>query len=77
MLVLTRRVGEEIRIGNAVHVRVVALNGQRVRLGITAPACIRVAREELLENRFAGDCQQARPEPATVETACGQHGRTP
>jgi len=48
MLVLTRRIGEEIVIAGNIHVTVVAVNGQRVRLGITAPASVPVARLELL-----------------------------
>jgi carbon storage regulator len=48
MLVLTRRVGEDIVIASTIHVRLVAISGQRVRLGITAPLSVEVAREELL-----------------------------
>lgn len=49
MLVLTRRLGEGVLIGNDVRVRVVRLNGGRVRLAITAPTGTRVMREEALE----------------------------
>jgi carbon storage regulator len=48
MLVLTRRIGEEIVIAEDIHVTVVAVNGQKVRLGISAPSSVRVARRELL-----------------------------
>jgi carbon storage regulator len=48
MLVLTRRVGEEIVIANDIHLTVLEVNGQRVRLGITAPSTVRVLRMELL-----------------------------
>jgi carbon storage regulator len=48
MLVLTRRVGEEIVIDSEIRVTVVAVNGRRVRLGITAPSSVSVARMELL-----------------------------
>jgi carbon storage regulator CsrA len=37
MLVLTRRVGEEIVIANNIHVTVVSIRGECVRLGIAAP----------------------------------------
>jgi carbon storage regulator len=46
MLVLTRRVGEEIVIADNIRVRVVAISGQRIRLGILAPPSVPVARPE-------------------------------
>jgi len=48
MLVLTRRIGEEILIAGNIRVTVVAVKGQNVRLGIMAPASVPVARLELL-----------------------------
>lgn len=47
MLVLTRKVGEEIVIGDNVRVRIVTVQNQRVRLGITAPQQVAVHREEV------------------------------
>ena len=49
MLVLGRRVGEEIVINGDIRVTVVAIRGHQVRLGITAPKTVSVAREELLD----------------------------
>lgn len=54
MLVLTRRIGEEIVIADNIRVTVVAVNGQRVRLGITAPSSVPVARLELLAGYTGG-----------------------
>ena len=51
MLVLSRRVGEEIVIAGDIHVTVVAIKGNQVRLGVTAPASVPVARLELLAAR--------------------------
>lgn len=48
MLVLARRSLESIRIGDEIEVRVLAIEGNRVKLGIVAPAAVRVARAELL-----------------------------
>jgi carbon storage regulator len=48
MLVLTRRIGEVVVIAGNVRVTVVAVEGQRVRVGITAPPSVPVARPELL-----------------------------
>jgi carbon storage regulator len=47
MLVLSRKVGEKIVIAGDIGVTVVALQGNRVRLGITAPASARVDRAEV------------------------------
>jgi carbon storage regulator len=48
MLVLTRRIGEEIVIAGNIRVTVVAVEGQRIRVGITAPPSVPVVRPELL-----------------------------
>ncbi|MGI8980212.1 MAG: carbon storage regulator [Pirellulaceae bacterium] len=47
MLVLSRKVGETIIIGDAIQLTVVAIHNNRVRLGVTAPLDISVLREEL------------------------------
>lgn len=47
MLVLSRRESERIRLGDSITVTVVKLTGDRVRLGIEAPADLRVLRGEL------------------------------
>jgi carbon storage regulator len=49
MLVLTRRVGQSIRIGPGIDVRVVRIEGDRVVLGIAAPRHVAVVRSELIE----------------------------
>ncbi len=54
MLVLTRRIGEEIVIAGNIRVAVLAINGQTIRLGITAPRSVPVARSELLRACTAG-----------------------
>ena len=50
MLVLTRKVGEDIVIGNDIHITVVAVKGGSVRLGVTAPKDVEVDRGEVHEN---------------------------
>jgi carbon storage regulator len=47
MLVLSRRIGEEIVIDGNIHVTVISATGRQVRLGITAPAAVPIARQEL------------------------------
>lgn len=46
MLVLRRKVGEEIRIGDGVVIKVVAVNGRTVRIGIEAPRSMPIWRVE-------------------------------
>lgn len=53
MLVLTRRVGEEIVIGDDIRVTVLEVRGQQVRLGIVAPQSVRVLREEIVNRPAA------------------------
>jgi carbon storage regulator len=49
MLVLTRKVGERIHIGDDVIVTVVRIQGDKIRLGIEAPPRITVHREEIYD----------------------------
>ena len=47
MLVLTRKVGESIAIGDQIKIRVVEVKGNSIRIGIDAPADFRIYREEI------------------------------
>jgi carbon storage regulator len=47
MLILTRKLGEVIRVGDTVVVRVLEVKGNQVRIGIEAPAEVRIYREEV------------------------------
>jgi len=51
MLVLTRRVGEEIVIDGNIRITVVDVSGERARLGVSAPPSIRVDRLEIYHRR--------------------------
>jgi carbon storage regulator len=51
MLVLTRRVGEVIKIGDDIEVSVLNAHGKQVRLGITAPKDVKVLRQELKDGQ--------------------------
>ncbi len=51
MLVLARRVGEEIVINGNVRITVLQTRGGQVRLGITAPPTVPVLRSEVLDRR--------------------------
>jgi len=49
MLILTRRVGESLMIGDDVNVTVLGIRGNQVRVGVNAPKDIAVHREEIYD----------------------------
>ena len=57
MLVLSRKCGEVLVIGNDITVTVLAVDGDRVKLGVVAPAEVPVHREEIYQR--IGDCPAA------------------
>jgi carbon storage regulator len=56
MLILTRRIGESIMIGNDVTVTVLGVKGNQVRVGIKAPKQVPVHREEVYARVNALNC---------------------
>ena len=54
MLILTRRVGESVVIGEDVTVTVLGVKGNQVRIGINAPKTVSVHREEIFERIKSG-----------------------
>jgi carbon storage regulator (csrA) len=49
MLILTRKLGESIRIGDQIEVKVVGIDGDQVKLGISAPRSVDIHRSEIYE----------------------------
>ncbi|KXJ57850.1 MAG: carbon storage regulator [Neptuniibacter sp. Phe_28] len=56
MLILTRRIGETLMIGDDVTVTVLGVNGNQVRIGVNAPKDVAVHREEIYQ-RIKSDKQ--------------------
>ena len=55
MLILTRRVGETIMIGDDVTATILGVKGNQVRIGINAPKSVAVHREEIYERIQRGE----------------------
>jgi len=49
MLILTRRVGERLMIGDEIQITVLGVKGNQVRIGVHAPADVSVHREEIYD----------------------------
>ena len=59
MLILTRRAGETLMIGDQVSVTVLGVKGNQVRIGVTAPKEVSVHREEIYERIKAEKLQKS------------------
>src|SRR2546421_10707244 len=72
MLVLTRRPGEQIVIGNGIRVTVVSVGPGRVKIGIEAPPSVRIDRSEIhdrIQQEVATGAEPARTAAPVVRTA--------
>lgn len=71
MLILTRRLGESVKIGDRVTVTVLGVKGGHVRLGFTAPKDVAVHREEIYERLQGGGLNSITPvrPPARVRSS--------
>jgi carbon storage regulator len=71
MLVLTRRVGESILIGDDIVVTVLELNRDQVRIGIRAPRSVSVHREEVYQEILLSNQAAAADDASLVSTVVG------
>jgi len=70
MLILTRRIGESLELGNDVRVTVLAIKGNQVRIGIDAPRQVAVHREEIYR-RVTAAANDLTTKAATCGTSQG------
>ena len=68
MLVLTRRAGESVMIGDNVIITVLEARGDVIRLGIEAPREVQVHREEVYRELQAANREAASPTEEAIET---------
>ena len=71
MLILTRRVGETLMIGDSVTVTILGVKGNQVRVGITAPKDVAVHREEIFQ-RIGREAASSTGDPSTEESGLPQ-----
>lgn len=67
MLVLTRRRGQAILVGDDVKIVVLEVNGDQVRLGVEAPRSVAVHREEIYDEITAANKAAAKKSPKATD----------
>lgn len=73
MLILTRRVGESLMIGDEISVTVLGVKGNQVRLGVNAPKTVSVHREEIYQ-RIQQEKVEGRARPVATDDDDDSHG---
>ncbi|NLD94630.1 MAG: carbon storage regulator CsrA [Fibrobacter sp.] len=76
MLVLTRKLGESIRIGDNVVIKIVDLDGRHVKLGIEAPKSVSVNREEIYDRIQKENKEASTPIDSSLQNIAQQFRKT-
>ncbi|MCH5349142.1 MAG: carbon storage regulator [Oscillospiraceae bacterium] len=75
MLVITRKIGEGLRMGESIRVTVVEIAKDRVKLGIEAPSDVRIIRNELFDTeKFNIQAAVQKPAADLLSIIKNQHG---
>jgi carbon storage regulator len=69
VLILTRKIGETVTIGDDIKIQVVEVKGRQVRLGITAPSEWSVHREEIFLRLRQQNVESLATRPSDLESA--------
>jgi len=73
MLILTRKVGEAVIVGNDVKITVLHVKGSQIRLGIDAPSTVTVHREEIFSRIQNSNLSQAVPITSSLSPSLAAH----
>ncbi len=76
MLILTRRIGEALMIGDNVHLKVLDVQGTQVKIGVDAPKDIGVHRQEIYQ-RIQNEKRHAKDKGATQHASAPMEETTP
>ncbi|QMV41679.1 carbon storage regulator CsrA [Cohnella cholangitidis] len=71
MLVLKRKVGERVMLGDSIEIQVLAVEGETVKLGFVAPRHIQILRKELYEGLLLENLQAGKPDPVQSSQVIG------
>ena len=67
MLILTRRVGEALKLGEDITVTVLGVRGNQVRIGIDAPKSVAIQREEIYSTAVTDRTEEIRDELSNIQ----------
>ncbi len=72
MLILTRRIGETLMVGDNVTITVLSVKGNQVRIGVKAPAEVAVHREEIYNRIHETDAGKHATQPSSLNAVSEQ-----
>ena len=70
MLILTRRVGEALKLGEDITVTVLGVRGNQVRIGIDAPKSVAIQREEIYSTAVTDRIPEIEDESSDIQVEC-------